>query len=321
MRAFVTGVTGFAGSHLAEHLLTAGDTVVGCNRSGRWHEELPQDLQRGVRLIRGDIGQASFPTDVESTVRQFAPDVIYHLAAISIPAECGDQEPTAEALAINVHGTERVLQLAASLPNPPRVVFVSSAHVYPAATSDAPPVDESQPLAPRGAYGRTKALAEVACGVANSGTALDPQRVDVVVARAFPHAGPRQDERLMLAGWCRQFVADATRPIEVFSLDSIIDLSDVRDVVRAYRLLALHGSSGQAYNVGSGIRRTSAEVFAILQQLADANRAVVQLRPGVRFDPIANLARLASATGWQPTIPLEQTVADTLDEVRRRRVR
>ncbi len=311
MRALITGVTGFAGTHLAEHLLARGDTVLGCNRSGRWPANSPQSFEHQVTLVAGDVGSPQFADQLGDVVRQFAPDVIYHLAALSIPADCGTTEPSAAAVAVNVDGTRRVLELAASLPNRPRVVFASSSHVYPAASVDSPPIDESAPVEPRGTYGRTKFAAEAICR-----EFIEQQQVDVLIVRQFPQAGPRQDARLMLASWCRQFATLTDEPIEVLTLDATIDMVDVRDSVRAYRLLALHGQPGTTYHVGSGVARTSGEVLEILQRAAGASRPVVQLHPGKKYDPIADLKRLKQATGWQPEIALEQTVVDALDEYR-----
>ncbi|MBL8829380.1 MAG: GDP-mannose 4,6-dehydratase [Planctomycetaceae bacterium] len=311
MRALITGVTGFAGTHLAEHLLAMGDTVLGCNRSGRWHAGTPQCVQQRTTLVAGDVGSPQFRDQVGDVLRQFAPDVIYHLAALSIPADCGATDPTAAALAINVDGTRRVLELAASLPRPPHVVFASSSHVYPVASADSPPIDEQAPIEPRGPYGRTKLAAEGICR-----EFAERHGLDVLIMRQFPQAGPRQDPRLMLASWCRQFAAASNEPIEVLTLDATIDMVDVRDAVRAYRLLAMHGQPGETYHVGSGVSRTSGEVFEILQRAAGTSRPVVQLRPGKKFDPIADLTRLKQITGWQPEIAIDQTVADALDEYR-----
>lgn len=309
MRAFITGITGFAGSHLAEHLLAAGDEVRGCNRSGRWHEDVPPAVRDAAKLSRGDVADANFDVQMRDDWTQFQPEVIYHLAGLSIPGDCGEFQANEAARQTNVEGTRRVLALAASLIHRPRVVFASSAHVYGAAEADSPPVREDGPLAPRGGYGQSKLAAEQVCREFAARYSLE-----VVIARAFPHAGPRQDRRLMLASWCQQFAAGQDRPIDVQTLDAVIDLSDVRDVVRAYRLLAWHGSNGQVYNVGRGAACTSGQVLAILQQLTGDRRPVVQSRPGVKFDPIADLSRIKTDMGWQPLIPLEQTVADEWSE-------
>jgi GDP-4-dehydro-6-deoxy-D-mannose reductase len=117
---------------------------------------------------------------------------------------------------------------------------------------------------------------------------------------------------MMLPEWAVQFARGGPEPVRVRTLNAWIDLSDVRDVVRAYRLLAVAGERGAAYNVGSGQSRRSGEILELLRRTAGAQRAVVETRPGRKQDPIADITRLVRRTGWQPRVPLEQTVADTL---------
>ena len=315
MRAFISGITGFAGSHLAEHLIACGDAVAGTNRTGRWPRNLPERLKRSVDLMAWDVADARGIEPLQLALTAFQPEVIFHLAAISFPADCGTDEPTARAQAVNAEGTRHVLQLASSLEPRPRVVFASSAHVYGPSNVDSPPVDELAPLAPRGGYGRTKLAAEQVCR-----EFIERDGLDVVVVRSVPSAGPRQDERLMLASWCKQFAEPSDEPVDVLMLDARIDMPDVRDVVRAYRLLAERGAAGETYNLGRGQPQVSGEVFKRLQLCAGSSRAVRELRPGRKFDPIANIGKLQSATGWQPEIDLSQTVADSLDDAIRRRV-
>jgi GDP-4-dehydro-6-deoxy-D-mannose reductase len=104
VKAFVTGITGFAGTHLAEHLLNCGDEVLGCSRSGAWKREAPAQLTTGVKLLAWDVAAAASP-EVVGQLQRFRPDVIYHLAAISVPDACGTDEPNDQALAVNVEGT------------------------------------------------------------------------------------------------------------------------------------------------------------------------------------------------------------------------
>lgn len=306
MRALLVGISGFAGGFLAEHLLAAGDRVLGVSPDGRWTALSPTSLKESIQLLPWDISLTDGPAgDVRQQIEQFAPEAIYHLAALSIPADCGELEPTPAALATNVEGTRRVLELAARLTTQPRVLVVSSSRIYAPVDPDTPRVHEDSPLAPRNGYGKTKLAAErlVQAMQADHG-------IDVVIARAFQHAGPRQSPRMMLSQWAAQF-ADAGRPIEVHARDAHIDLSDVRDVVRAYRLLVEHGGSGEVYNVGSSIDRRAGDVLDLLRAMADPRREIVELHPGVKQDPIADITRLTDATGWAPQIPIEHTVADT----------
>ena len=304
MKAFITGIAGFVGRHLLEHLLACGDEVLGSVHS-------PSDAADGSRelrlqaLVEWDLANRTLPAGSDRrTLENFAPDCIYHLAAVSVPKQCGDEQPTDEAWAVNVDGTRRVLSFAASLPSRPRVIVISSSHVY------APPrvgyrVNEAAPLEPTTGYGQTKLAAEQAAW-----QAVREFRLEVIVVRAFQHAGPGQRGPMMLPQWVRQFI-EGEGPVSVYNLDAFVDLCDVRDVVRAYRLLAEQGISGVAYNVGSGSRQRTGDIFAILHQMADPNRDVVETHPGAMHNLIADVARLSGRTGWRPQIPIVRTVSDT----------
>ncbi len=306
MKSLVTGVTGFAGTYLAEHLLGAGDDVLGCSRGAAWSESTPQHVQANVPLLRWDVGDRSQPSpEVVQRVKDFAPDWIFHLAAISVPRDCGRDTPTDRAAAVNIDGTARVLDLAAQTGSPTRVIFISSSHVYDPLTDAAAPLREDAPLDPGSAYGKTKQAAEALVAEAQTGG------LDTVTVRAFQHTGPRQSTQMMLPEWADQFARASTDPINAYNCDTWIDLTDVRDVVRAYRLLAERAPSGETYNVGSGIARRTGDILETLRNIAGPNRAIVELRPGTQYDPIANVDRLAKATGWQAEVTLEQTVADT----------
>src|SRR5690606_35431652 len=245
MKAFITGIAGFAGTHLAEHLLAEGDEVLGASLHGSWGEpalveRLPRELVERVPLVAWDITDPDLSA-IAARLEAFAPDVIYHLAAVSKASDADSPEGAR----VNIVGTEHVLELARRLGRP-RVVFISSSYVYAqAATPDSPPVPETAPLVPRGGYARRQAISEalVRHPVRDGG--------DGLIVRAFQHAGPRQSPRFMLAEWCQQFASGAS-PVEIYNSEAWIDLSDVRDVVRAYRLLAERGAPGEAYNVGSG---------------------------------------------------------------------
>ena len=307
MKAFITGITGFAGGFLAEHLLTSGDEVLGCSRRGQWPDWASADLRSQVAVLTWDVGQAEPDDQIRAGVAEFSPDCIYHLAALSVPSDCGTIDPTEQAIAVNVRGTERVLKLAAGLPRQPRVVFISTSHVYAEEPTQRHRIDERAPTGPQRAYGKTKLLAEDAVRRAIA------SGLDAVIVRAFQHTGPRQEPRLMLPEWAIQAVRPVDEPIRVKHLNTWIDLTDVRDVVRAYWLLAERGERGSVYNVGSGVPVRTGDVLRLLLELSSPSREVVELQPGPeKFDPIADTRRLQTATGWRPQIRLESTVRDTL---------
>ncbi len=304
--AVITGITGFVGGHLAEHLLAEGYKVVGLGPQQAWEPWTPPKVQEQVELWAWDFRLASVvPEKVEEYLREFAPSAIFHLAAISVPDQCGLQQPTEEAWEVNVLGTAEVLRLAERLPGPPRVLFTSSSHVYAPVLAESPKVDESWPTLPRSAYARTKLAAEHLAS-----EALE-QGKPVIVVRAFHHTGPRQRPPMFLPQWVQQLVENQCAELFVYTREAYFDLSDVRDVVRAYRLLVEKAPPG-IYNVGSGQKRQSGELAELLLKLAGQSRQIVETRPGVLQEPIANIDRLVKATGWIPQINIEQTLLDTL---------
>ena len=306
MKAVITGITGFAGSHLAETLLAAGDQVLGLARHDLWPSHLPVTLQEAVPLLAWDITQPA-TKELRDTLAQWQPDCVYHLAAMSIPADCGTTTPSDAALTTNVTGTEHVVELISTLPDSPRLLFVSSNHVYARVHADQPVVRENSQLGPDSAYGKTKLAAEKIIL-----QAIQSEHVDACIARSFQHTGPRQQPRMMVPEWAQQF-AQGDDPIRVQSLDSCLDLSDVRDVVRAYQAIIHQGPRGEIFNVGSGTAIRGRQVCDCFQELASPRRQIEELNPGHHQHPIADISRLQEATNWQPEIELAQTVAETLD--------
>jgi GDP-4-dehydro-6-deoxy-D-mannose reductase len=306
-RVLITGISGFAGGFLAEHSLDCGDTVLGVSFDGRWEPNSSPRAMSETPLVAWDLGQSEgLHAETRRQIEDFRPDCIYHLAALSIPDECGQDEPAARAKAINIEGTRRVLKLAAALPSHPRVVVISSSHVYALAGAGCR-IDETAAIGPTRGYGMSKWAAEEEVRHA---IALDG--VDAVIVRPFQHAGPRQNAKMMLSHWAQQVAVGGSIPVEVYTRNAWIDLSDVRDVVRAYRLLAELGRCGEVYNVGSGVSRRSGEVLDLLLRIANSSRPVVELRPGHKQDSVADVSRLRHLTGWKPNLSLETTVADTL---------
>lgn len=305
LRVFITGVTGFVGSHLAELLLRSGDQVLGATAQGKWRKNVPDTLPAAVRLLMWDVTHPA-PAAVAATISEFAPDVFFHLAGMSIPRECGRGVPSPRAVSVNVVGTSHVLDLVHCVTSRPRFIFASTSHVYARVRSSAPRVTEQARIEPRTAYGETKHRAEqdIAGRIQRSG-------LDACIVRGFHHIGPRQPPGLMLTDWFEQIVKESNRVLHVRCLNSYLDLIDVRDASRAYRLLAECGTSGEIYNLGSGIIRRSGDVLDTILAKMGRKFRIIEASTAEQWNAIANIQKLRSL-GWRPTLDYQQSLADMM---------
>jgi len=253
---------------------------------------------------------------VRAAVRDLRPTRIYHLAGFPHIAE--SWRDAARPLAVNALGTHYLLDAMRREHIGARVLIVSSAAVY--AASDAPLTEEAR-LSPTTPYGRSK-LAEEQLGL----HAWADDGIEVMIARAFNHIGPRQAPTFAAASFARQIATiesgDAVPIISVGSLDAQRDLTDVRDVVRAYAGILERGTPGSIYNVASGVAWT---MRSILEMLVARGRVSVRvetdpkhLRPSDAPIVVGDAARVRLATGWQPLIPIERTLDDLLNDWRTR---
>jgi GDP-4-dehydro-6-deoxy-D-mannose reductase len=322
MRALVTGVTGFVGGHLAEHLVAAGDLVVGLSTSGRWPAELAH-LVRQVRVERCDL-TAVAEADLADLIARKQPEVIYHLAAQANPqASVTDPRGT---WALNLGGALNLLEAvkasasaspsgSSATPRPrPRVILVSSGVCYGNPAPEHLPVNEDCPLRPNNPYAASKAAADL-LGIQH----FLAHGTDVVMVRPFNHAGPRQSPSYVLSALARQVAeveAGQKRRVEVGNLDVVRDFTDVRDVVRGYRLLAEQGRPGAVYNLGSGRGIRLADALAMLTAQAQAPIDVfvdpARVRPVDQPLLVADPSKLRAATGWDPQLSIAETLADML---------
>lgn len=288
MRAFVTGGHGFVGPHLIEHLSASGDEV-----------EAPH--QREL-----DLDDADGLTDA---LRAARPDAVYHLAALAHVGESWD-DPR-RTFAVNATGTLHLLEAARRCDPIPRVLLVGSAEVYGTVKSDALPLHEDAPLVPVTPYAASKVAAEYLGVQYHLGYG-----VPVVRARSFNHVGPGQRGSFVVADIARR-VAEAIRtgssdPIRVGNLAARRDFTDVRDVVRAYRLLVERGQAGEVYNVCSGHGVAVEELAHRLLEIADVDVAIetdpALVRPVDVPVLIGDNRRITAVTGWKPEIALDDTL-------------
>ena len=298
MRALITGAGGFVGVHLVRHLEEQGDDVV--------------QLERNVDGI--DITDADALTDAVVAAK---PEAVYHLAGA---ADVGGSwaEPRSTFLA-NALGMLNVLE-ASREACAERVLAVTSADVYGRVTQDELPLDEGQPLRPVSPYAASKVAADALAQQAWLG-----HKLPVVRVRAFNHLGPGQSDRFVapsVAARIARNERDGGDEVPIGNMTPRRDVTDVRDVVRAYRLLVEAGEAGAVYNVCRG---SAVSVEQLAQALIGMARKPMRLvsdpalqRPVDIPVLVGDNSALRRATGWEPTIPLEQTLSDVLADWRAR---
>jgi GDP-4-dehydro-6-deoxy-D-mannose reductase len=283
-RVLVTGPIGFVGGHLAA---TLGTSFV---------------------PFEGDVLDYDA---VVTAVRDAQPSAVVHLAAESSVGASWDD--SFRAWSVNVGGTANVLRAVGRERPEARILFPSTGEVYGNARRF--PTPEDEPVAPVSPYALTKAAAELACALPG---------VDVVVARAFNHEGPGRDERFAIGSWARQLArleAEDGGALRVGDLTAERDLTDVRDVCRAYRLLLDPQVPAGTYNVASGrsvpMHRVVDTLVGLTRVPVTVERDETRLRPADIARLCGDASRLHAATGWEPRIPLEQTLADALAAARK----
>ena len=285
MRALITGGTGFAGAHLAEHCRAEGDDVTAVARA------------TGVDLLD--------PRATRQAVADAGPDVVYHLAARAHVGRAW--EDPAGTLHDNLAMTSNLFDAVRAEAPGATVVAVSSGEVY--GRPLALPMTEDLPPRPQNPYAVSKAAVDLVARYT-----VDVHDLRVIVPRAFNHSGPGQEPIYAIASFARQ--AAAGPRIVTGNPDARRDYTDVRDVVRAYRMLAAGGEAGEVYNVCSGRTASAAELVAELgEQTGQTIEHVVDpalVRAHEVMEVRGSAAKLNAATGWTPEIPLEQTLADAV---------
>ena len=304
----VTGASGFAGSHLVDQLLADEDAVVVA-----WDRSVGRALARrrpdgrDARTLTIDLLNRDA---VAAALSDLRPSLIFHCAGAAQVASAW--RDTTAALETNVLGTHYLIEAVRQARLGPRVLVTGSALVYRASTA---PLTEDSPIGPSNPYGVSKLMQEL--------VALDAARegLPVVLVRPFNHIGPRQQPSFAASSFARQIaLAEAGRlapVLKVGNLDARRDLTDVRDTVRAYRLLARDGRPGRLYNVCSGHAPSMGEIL-------DRLRSLARIPVGIEVDPellrpsdnpiiVGDARRLRDETGWQPAIPLDETLRDLLD--------
>ena len=307
MRALITGISGFVGHHLTAELLGAGYEVHGVVISDV--EPIPPGVSDWY------VADVTGGPELGAALDASAPEVVFHLAgASSVGQSFRDPIGTWK---INLDGTLNLLEGLRQRDSKARCVAVTSAEAYGVVALDELPVTAETPLSPQSPYGASKAAADLAAFQYRLAYGMP-----VIRARAFNHIGPGQDARFFVPNVARQIAAGERAGLDriEISLGNLItrrDFTDVRDIVRAYRLMAEHGDPDAVYLPCSGRSRPLTDLVDILTGMATEpvvvhTDATLQ-REGEQPDLYGSPDRLSADTGWVPQIPLEDSLKDTLD--------
>ena len=302
MTILVTGAAGFAGSHVVQTLAGTGSVVAWTRATPPPEEIVPLATWQQVDLLDRDA--------VRAAIQRTKPDAVYHCAGA--PNVAHSWRDTVSPLSNNVLGTHILLDALRRAGSRCRVVIPGSATVYAPSTS---PLTEESPVAPVNPYALSK-LAQEQLGMISG----REDGLEVIVTRSFNHTGPRQSAAFAAPNMARQIAlieAAAAEPmIKVGNLDAQRDMTDVRDMARAYAGLMEKGTPSTIYNVASGVARS---MKSILEALVARARVTVRietdpalLRPSDTPVLLGDASRLHTATGWEPQIPFEQTLDDLL---------
>jgi len=309
MQLFITGATGFAGSHLVDQLVSADHTVFALVHQASSHQELPDHPQ--IEPIEGDLLDLK---SLKAAVSRAQPDVIYHLAGQAYPDRSW-QDP-ALTIAINTGGTANLLEAAVQYGRP-RVVVVTSAEIYGTIGADQLPLTEESKPEPRHPYGISKWAAGELVSIY-----WQRYQLPVVEARPFNHIGPHQALGFVVTDFASQLAAIklGRRPATMSggNLSAQRDFTDVRDVVKAYVALAERGQPGEAYLICSGQPVPIHQLLTTMIDLAgvsvDIEYDPARMRPSDTPNLYGSYAKIERHTGWRPRIHLRQSLGDTLEE-------
>lgn len=311
LRILITGATGFVGYHLIQHLR---DTVPDAAIHGT--SLFDEEPRKHVTLHTIDLRE---PDAVHQLIKQTKPQQIYHLAAQAfVPRSFEDPWETLEN---NIRSQLNIIQACIQVDLQPRILIVSSAEIYGPVQPEELPLTESAPLRPTSPYSVSKITQDM--------LALQyflSHNLPIFRARPFNHFGPGQNENFVAPAFALQIARIEARlnppKISVGDLSARRDFTDVRDIVRAYRLIVEKGQPGDVYNVASG---TAYSIESLLNHLLKQANVKIEtsvdperLRPTTIPILQGDATRLTQATGWKPQISFEQSLSDILDDCRTR---
>ena len=310
MKALITGVTGFAGSHLAENLLAHGVDVIGTCLKG--------ESQKNIQSIRADVvvSEAALAnsTEMAALIGKYRPQWVFHLAALASVGASFDAP--VQTMEVNLLGTMKLYENLRGRKFVEKIIFVSSADIFGPLPPQRMPIKPDYPLQPVSPYGASKAAADIV-----SYQYIRAFGLPIVRIRAFNHTGPRQATGYVIPDFCSQIAriekSKKKGVISVGDLSAKRDISDVRDIVDGYRLAAEHGRVGDAYILASGKADTMEHYLRMLIKHSSADISIKidkkLLRPVEVPLLVGSISKAKRELGYAPRLSIEQTLVDTLE--------
>lgn len=316
MKVLITGITGFAGSHLADYILEMGNVQVFGIERWRSKTENIDHIREKIKLHECDIRDAS---SVRKVIEQIVPDLIFHLAAQSfVPTSWS---APAETITTNIIGQLNIFEAVRDIGINPRIAIAGSSEEYGLVKEDETPIKETNPLRPLSPYGVSK-VGQDLLGYQY----YQSFKLNIIRTRGFNHTGPRRPPVFVCSDIAKQIarIEYKLQPpsIHIGNLDAKRDFTDVRDMVKGYWLALQKGIPGEVYNICSGKSYSVRQILDILLGLSDAKIEIKQEKARMRPSDVPNLlgdnTKFVKQTGWQPTIAFEQTLKDLLEFWRER---
>jgi len=317
MRVLITGITGFAGSHLADYIL-ANHADVEVYGTVRWRSRRENifHIQDKIKLYEADLKDI---ISLKKCLAEIRPDWIFHLAAQSFV-------PTSwvcpvETFAINAVGQINLFEAILGLNLSPKIQIAGTSEEYGFVHPDEIPIKETNPLRPLSPYAVSKVAQDLLAFQYHKSYGLRTVRT-----RGFNHTGPRRGEVFVTSNFAKQIVEIEKKKkepvISVGNLEAKRDFSDVRDIVRGYWLCLEKGEEGEVYNVGAGKTYSMKEVLDILLSLSGVKVQIEvdpqRLRPSDVPILLSDCTKFSEKTGWKPKIPFKKTLEDLLNYWRER---
>lgn len=311
MKALITGITGFAGSHLAEYLLSRGDIeVYGTFRSHRQTDQLGQLLHR----VHMENCELKDPQSVNDLIYKTQPDLIFHLAAQSfVPTSVSSP---ADTMVNNIVPQLNLFEAVRMHAVPCKIQIACSSEEYGLVYPDEIPIKETNPLRPLNPYAVSK-IAQDYLGYQY----FYSYGLPIIRTRTFHHTGPRRGENYVTSNFAKQ-IAQIELGLQepkvlVGNLNAIRDFTDVRDIVKAYWLSLAHGVPGEVYNISAGTRYTIGDMLQTLLSLTEVQVDIIvdqdRLRPSDVDIVLGDSSLFREKTGWVPEISFQQTLEDLLN--------